>query len=104
MEENTFKSEESGRVHEIENGKFSVKLNDGLLPEGPIRKTKIERSYFEVMNYVEKHNRTLKEEHELILQKKSQLSKSLRDFVEFMIEIEKHNPSPDPANPPIPNE
>ena len=56
------------------------------------------------MNYIEKNNRALQEEHELILAKKSQLSRRLRDFVELMIEIEKHNPSPDPTNPPIPHE
>ena len=55
------------------------------------------------MNYIETNNRTLQEEHELILQKKSQLSRRLRDFVELVIEIEKYNPSPDPSNPAVPH-
>jgi hypothetical protein len=69
-----------------------------------MKRSPIQRAYNEVMDYIEINNRTLQEEHELILAKKSLLSRRLRDFVELMIEIEKHNPSVDPANPPIPHE
>lgn len=69
-----------------------------------MKRSPVERAYNEVMDYIEKNNRTLQEEFELVQQKKSQLTKRLRDFVELMIEIEKHSPSPDPSNPPIPNE
>lgn len=52
----------------------------------------IHRSYNDVMVYLESNSRTLQEEFELIQQKKSLLSRRLRDFVEFMIEVEKHSP------------
>jgi len=77
----------------------------GNIPPGhTIKSSPIQRAYNEVMDYIEKNNRTIQEEHELILAKKSQLSRRLRDFVELMIEIEKHNPSVDPENPPMPHE
>jgi len=80
----------------------------GVRPPGhaihSMKSSPIQRAYNEVMNYIEKNNRALQEEHELILAKKSQLSRRLRDFVELMIEIEKHNPSSDPENPPMPHE
>ena len=68
-----------------------------------MKSSPVQRAYNEVMNYIETNNRTLQEEHELILQKKSQLSRRLRDFVELVIEIEKYNPSPDPSNPAVPH-
>ena len=89
-------------VYDYGNGQWGVQPPDHAIHS--IKRSPIQRAYNEVMDYIEKNNRTLQEEHELILEKKSQLSKRLRDFVELMIEIEKHNPSTDPSNPPIPHE
>ena len=71
--------------------------------EPRIKRSPVERAYNEVMEHIEKYGRTLQQEHELIQQRKSYLSKRLREFVEFLIEIEKHNPSGS-EKPPIPNE
>ena len=91
-------------VYDYGNGQWGVQPPEQAMHMATGRRSPIERAYNEVMNYIEKNKRTLQEEFELIQQKKSQLSKRLRDFVELMIEIEKHNPSPDPSNPPVPNE
>lgn len=89
-------------VYDYGNGQGGINPPDHAMHS--TKRSPIERAYNEVMDYIEKHNRTLQEEHDLIQQKKSSLSKRLRDFVELMIEIEKHNPSTDPSNPPIPHE
>jgi len=79
----------------------------GTLPQDHsthrMKRSPIERTYNEVMDYAEKHGRTIHEEYELIQQKKSNLSKRLRDFVELLIEIEKHSPNGE-NTPPIPHE
>lgn len=62
------------------------------MSEVKIKVSAVQRAYNEVMDYVEQHKRTVQEEFELIQQKKSNLSRRLRDFVEFMIEVEKHSP------------
>jgi hypothetical protein len=91
-------------VYDYGNGQWGVMPPGDAMHSSPMKRSPIERAYNEVMDYIEKHNRTLQEEYELIQQRKSNLSKRLRDFVELMIEIEKHNPSPDPSNPPVPHE
>jgi hypothetical protein len=89
-------------VYDYGNGQWGINPPEHAMHS--TRRSPIERAYNEVMDYIEKNKRTLQEEHDLIQQKKSHLSRRLRDFVELMIEIEKHNPSTDPSNPPIPHE
>lgn len=62
------------------------------MSEVKIKVSAVQRAYNDVMDYIEKNGRTLQEEFELIQQKQSNLSRRLRDFVEFMIEVEKHAP------------
>ena len=106
----TGKSEDGSDAHAPEgvydygNGQWGIQPPEDAIHLTSGKRSPIERAYIEVMTYLESNNRTLQEEHELIQEKKAQLSKRLRDFVELMIEIEKHNPSTDPSNPPIPHE
>ena len=88
-------------VYDYGNGQWGVHPPDHAIHG--MKRSPIERAYNEVMDYVEKNGRTVQEEYELIQQKKSQLSRRLRDFVELLIEIEKHNPSGE-EKPPMPNE
>ena len=46
------------------------------------------RAYREIIQYLNQNKRTLAEEYELVQQRKSPLSKRLRDFVTLMYEIE----------------
>ena len=50
--------------------------------------TKEDRMWQELYPYLAKHLRSLKDEYELIKQKKSNLSKRLRDYVVHLIEVE----------------
>lgn len=50
--------------------------------------TKEDRMWQELYPYLAKNLRSLKDEYELIKQKKSQLSRRLRDFVIYLMETE----------------
>lgn len=89
-------------IQQDDNGNWSITPPEHAMHSRSGR-SPIERAYNEVMDYVEKHGRTIQEEFELIQQKKSSLSKRLREFVELLIEIEKYNPSGE-EKPSIPNE
>lgn len=49
----------------------------------------LHRTVNEIAQYLGSNNRTLQEEYDLIQQKKSQLSRRLRDFVVMLVETEK---------------
>lgn len=48
----------------------------------------IARTYREAVEHMQRNNRTLKEEYELVQAKKSGLSKRLREFIILMYEVE----------------
>lgn len=50
------------------------------------RPTKGQKMAWDIYDHIAANNRTLKEEYDLIQQKKSKLSKRLRDFVVLLIE------------------
>lgn len=63
----------------------------------------VARAYVEVVLHLEKHGRTVKDEFELIQQKKSILSRRLRDFVTLMYEVELHSKEELPLDPNAPS-
>lgn len=52
----------------------------------------IGRTYKEIVLHLKTYNRTLNEEYELVQNRKSILSKRLREFVILLHDIEKHSP------------
>jgi hypothetical protein len=53
----------------------------------PYPLSKEQKMAFEIYDHISSNNRTLKEEYDLIQQKKSTLSRRLRDFVIELIEV-----------------
>ncbi len=52
-----------------------------------INRSKEQKMAFEIYNHIEVNNRSLKDEYNLVKQKKSTLSRHLRDFVIELIEV-----------------
>jgi len=78
----TGKSEDGSDAHVAE-GVYPNPNNPG---EWSNRPTKGQKMAWDIYDHIAANNRTLKEEYDLIQQKKSKLSKRLRDFVVLLIE------------------
>lgn len=61
-------------------------MYDDELPNIPYPPSKKQRMAFEIYDHITLNNRSLKDEYELVQQKKSTLSRRLREFVIELVE------------------
>lgn len=81
-----------GSDMQVADGVFDY--GDGTWGTTPRKRTAVERMYAELAEHLVKNSRTFEEEFELVQQKKSHLSRRMRDFVvlvKAMEEYEKAN-------------
>ena len=83
----TGKSADGSDMKEVDNGIFINPDNPEEWSNMPYPLSKEQKMAFEIYDHISSNNRTLKEEYDLIQQKKSTLSKRLRDFVVELIEV-----------------
>ena len=74
-------------MQEIDSGVFINPDNPEEWSNMPYPPSKEQKMAFEIYDHIAKNNRTLKDEYDLIQQKKSTLSRRLRDFVVELIEV-----------------
>lgn len=69
--------------------KFGTDNDISTMPVEQGKLPQVERMYNELMDYLQKNERTLEEEFQLVESKKSNLSRRLRDFVVVMVAIDR---------------
>ena len=77
-----------GSDMQVADGVFDY--GDGTWGTTPRKRTAVERMYAELAEHLVKHERTFEEEYDLIQQKKSHLSRRMRDFVVLVKRIDDH--------------
>lgn len=88
MQNGTFltgKSADGSDAHEVE-GLYVNPENPDEWGSIPFPPTKEQKMAWEIYDHISAHNRSLKDEYDLVQQKQSTLSKRLRDFVVDLIE------------------
>lgn len=76
-------------IHSRREGKQGSLPVEVWPPRPQRRSSLVERMYNELMDYLEAEKRTAEEEYNLVLEKKSRLSRRLREFLYFVVEFEK---------------
>ena len=83
----TGKSADGSDMKEVGSGVFTNPDNPEEWSNMPYPLSKEQKMAFEIYNHIEVNNRSLKDEYNLVKQKKSTLSRRLRDFVIEIIEV-----------------
>jgi hypothetical protein len=83
----TGKSADGSDMQEVGSGVYTNPENPSEWSDIPFPPSKEQKMAWEIYDHIAANRRTLKEEYDLIQQKKSTLSKRLRDFVVELIEV-----------------
>ena len=76
--------------HDHGDGKWGNFVANKQWPtKAPVKNSLVQRMYNELMDYLDKEGRTIQEEYNLVSEKKSNLSRRLREFLWFVVEFEK---------------
>jgi hypothetical protein len=71
----------------VEMGAGVYDLGNGMWGDMPLPPSKEQKMAWEIYDHIAANTRSLRDEYDLIQQKKSTLSKRLRDFVVELIEV-----------------